>query len=102
MEPRKLSIRNPTALFEALDNIALDTAKQGYVLRKDREVIRRRRAREVRSVFSRQKESAAIRIDFDDSPGDHRAQPFANIALVELCLCRDLIGATGGKGAHDI
>ena len=57
--------------------------RSGDILREHGQVVGPGRPRQVRGVLRRQLVADALRIDADDARGDHRAEPFAHIALVE-------------------
>src|SRR5688572_13021361 len=83
MEPGESSIGNTPALLEAFDDVVFDIAQERDILSEDGQVIRCGRPRQVCRVFRGQLVADALRINADDARGDHRPEPFADIALVE-------------------
>jgi hypothetical protein len=55
-----------------------------------------------RGMFGRQREPQRRRLHVDHPRGNHRAQPLANITLVETSQGRDFLRGGGLERAHDV
>ena len=76
-------VRHAAAVLEARDDVVLDGGEARDPLRLDGEVVGGGRAREPGGVLGRQRVAARLGVDLDDASGRHRAEPLADVALVE-------------------
>ncbi len=74
---------------EAGDDVVLHAAEERDVLREDGEIVARRVPAEARGVFRRQAVGPRLRVVLDDAADRHRAEPFADVALLKAGGLRD-------------
>ncbi len=102
VEAAERRVRDAPPRPEALDDAVLDRPEQRDVLRVDREVVGRGGAREERRVRGGQAVAAALRLVLDDPRRHHRAEPLANVALVEPRLARELVARRVRQAHHRV
>ena len=98
----KRFVVHAAAVLEALDNLVFDAAQHGQPLHRGGEVHRHRSARQQRRMLGRQLVRSIRRIVVHDAAGDHRAEPFANVALVETGLLGNLRPTSRRQLGHHI
>src|SRR5215203_2734758 len=102
MEARKPGIWDAAAFVKAFDDLIFDTAHHTDVLSEDGHVISTGCSGKRCCIFRRQGKLVGIRIQVDDTPGYHGAQPFANVALVKAGFSSNLNGRGRLKIAHGV
>ena len=95
-------VRNPAAVAEGLDELALHQSHQRNELRENRHVVRTGGTGQEGGVLRRQPVGLLFRVVLDDGAGYHGPEPLTHIALVQPGRLGNLVAGGGRQIGHGV